>query len=149
MSTIFLCSLSLHSQSHASLGFGDGIRLLFRPLLMVLGEFEFSALYEEHEKNGDYASLFYASFLLLVVALVGSLVLVNLILALILSDVGHLYAMCRRKELFRKARQVVFFEKLSKILSCACKSSGDLGKTAKVLEVCAHKQCHCGPQRYF
>ena len=134
-------------QSHASLGFGDGIRLLFRPLLMVLGEFDFATLYEEHEKNDDYASLFYASFLLLLVALVGSLVLVNLILALILSDVGHLYAMCRRKELFRKARQVVFFEKVSKILSCRCRSSGDLGKTTRVLEVCAHKQCHCGPHR--
>ena len=45
---------------------------------MVLGEFDFNTLYEEHEKSGDYASLFYACFLLLVVALVGSLVLVNL-----------------------------------------------------------------------
>ena len=134
-------------KADASLTFGDGIRLLFRPLLMVLGEFDFNTLYEEHEKNGDLASLFYASFLLLLVALVGSFVLVNLILALILSDVGHLYAMCRRKELFRKARQVVFFEKLSKIFCCTCKS-GNLGKTTnKVLEVCAHKQCHCGPHR--
>jgi hypothetical protein len=67
------------------------------------------------------SSLFYASFLLLSLALVGSLVLVNLILALILSDVNHLYSMCRAKELFRKARQVVFFEKINKMLGMSGK----------------------------
>ncbi len=105
------------SYTGASLTFGDAVRLLFRPLLMVLGEYDFNTLYEEHKASGgDYASLFYASFLLLSLALVGSLVLVNLILALILSDVNHLYSMCRIKELFRKARQVVFYEKMSKLL---------------------------------
>ena len=67
------------------------------------GEFEFNSLFDTHE---DTTSLFYASFLLLSIAIIGSLVLVNLILALILSDVSHLYALCHSKEVFRRANQV-------------------------------------------
>ncbi len=46
------------------------------------------------------------SILVTALALIGTLVLINLLLALIVSDVNHLYQLSRRKELFRMARQV-------------------------------------------
>ena len=76
---------------------------MWNNLNLFLGEFEFNGLYESHQD--DMASLVYATILLVTLAIMGSLVLVNLILALILSDVTQLYSQSHSKEVFRKARQ--------------------------------------------
>ncbi len=72
--------------------------------MMVLGEFEFMAHRQMYaDRDVEFAL---TAVLLVLVAMLGTIILVNLILALILSDVGNLYKISHRKELFRMARQV-------------------------------------------
>ncbi len=55
---------------------------------MSLGEFDFNALYDAHGR--DTGSRVFSMCLLFGLAVMGSLVLVNLIVALIVSDIGQL-----------------------------------------------------------
>ncbi|XP_059096785.1 uncharacterized protein LOC131891273 [Tigriopus californicus] len=110
------------------------VKILFRPLLMILGEYEFIDTYETFED--DLPTLIYSTVLLLCIAIVGSLVLVNLLLALILSDIMDLYNICHSKNLFRQARQVVFYEKLAKTF-------GVKMVVPDRVRICAHKSCRC------
>jgi len=78
---------------------------LFRPFFLMLGEFEFLASVEDLETSHTWETL--ATCLLVgTLALVSTFVLLNLILALIVSDTGHLYQLSYKKKLFRNARQV-------------------------------------------
>ena len=61
------------------------------------------------------------------------------LIALIMSDIQHLYTLSHHKELFRKARQVVYFERLSNSLGFMRKAS----QMPEVASICLHDFCHC------
>ncbi len=84
--------------------FENPMKAFLKTLIMVLGEFEFDDLYNAHE--GDPYSRVFAMVLLVALAVMGSLVLVNLIVALIVSDIADLRHQAHLQELVNKARNM-------------------------------------------
>ena len=89
----------------------------------VLGEFDFNDLYDAHG-NDTYSRLF-TMLLLVGLAIMGSLVLVNLIVALIVSDIGELQKNAELQKLLNKAQHVVYIESVVTYLFCCCTVSSD------------------------
>jgi hypothetical protein len=68
--------------------FENPLKAIIKTLMMVLGEFEFNDLWDAHD--GDPFSRTFTMCLLVALAVMGSLVLVNLIVALIVTDIDEL-----------------------------------------------------------
>ena len=116
--------------------FENPFKASIKTFVMVLGEFEFDDLYAAHSDD-KYTSAF-TLFLFFMMATMGSLVLVNLFVALIVSDVEHLRNEATRQELENKARHVVYFGgilravRLYKFLAIPME-----------LNICPHDLCQC------
>jgi hypothetical protein len=89
-----------------------------KTLTMVLGEFDFNDLYDAH--GNDTYSRTFTMFLLIGLAIMGSLVLVNLLVALIVSDIGELQKNAEFQKLINKAQHIVYVESVITYLFCCC-----------------------------
>ena len=79
---------------------------LLKIIVMILGEFEFDTLYQDSD-NSSTLSLVFTMTLLIGLIIFGSLIMINLIIAIIVSDV---------KELATAAKQQVLINKVPPIL---------------------------------
>lgn len=121
--------------------FQNPLKAFVRTLTMVFGEFEFMQMYDAH--SGDKYSLVFTMALLVSLAVMGSLVLINLIVALIVSDINELQEQARLQELVNKAQHVVHIDSLlDYVFGCCSKIRGHLHIPNRVL-ICTHNLCSC------
>lgn len=66
---------------------------------MILGEFEFDSVYDDSE---DFVTLTFTMILLVGLIIFGSLIMINLIIAFIVSDVNSLANAAKRQVLINK-----------------------------------------------
>ena len=89
---------------------------LLKIIVMILGEFEFDDLYT-NSNNEDTLTLVFTMTLLIGLIIFGSLIMINLIIAIIVSDVNSLATAAKQQVLINKVNLrinvLTFFEKLS------------------------------------
>lgn len=126
---------------------------------MVLGEFDFNDLYDSHGNDTssrykkslvivvkrfvDQFSRTFTMLLLIGLAMMGSLVLVNLIVALIVSDIGELHKSAELQRLVNKAQHVVYVESVMNYLCCCWDTLKQHCRISKTVLICGHNLCHC------
>ena len=77
---------------------------LLKIIVMILGEFEFDTLYYD-SKNEDILTLVFTMTLLIGLIIFGSLIMINLIVAIIVSDVNSLATAAKQQVLVNKVRK--------------------------------------------
>ena len=112
-----------------------------KTLTMALGEFDFDNLYDAH--GSDTYSRLFTMLLMVGLAVMGSLVLVNLIVALIVSDIEQLRKQAHLQEIINKAQHVVFIESILPSLPSWCLSRTRKAKDedANCVFICPHNMC--------
>ena len=83
---------------------------LLKIIVMILGEFEFDTLYDDSD-NSNTLSLVFTMTLLIGLIIFGSLIMVNLIVAIIVSDVKVLATAAKRQVLINKVLNLDFLPK--------------------------------------
>ena len=112
-------------------------KALFKTLVMAIGEFDFDDLYEAHDDPYTLAfTLFLLGFLIILV----TLVLINLLVALIVSDLEELRSSAHIQGLINIAQHVVHSE------SAFCFWRRRHEDVLQV-EVCVHSQCKCSYEK--
>ena len=79
--------------------FGNPGKSLLKIVVMILGEFEFDSVYDDSE---DFVTLTFTMILLVGLIIFGSLIMINLIIAFIVSDVNSLANAAKRQVLINK-----------------------------------------------
>ncbi|TRY72563.1 hypothetical protein TCAL_06511 [Tigriopus californicus] len=125
--------------------FQNPLKAFVRTLTMVFGEFEFTQMYDAHSE--DKYSLMFTMVLLVSLAVMGSLVLINLIVALIVSDIHELQEQARLQELVNKAQHVVHIDSLlDYVFRCCSQIRGRL-RISNQVRICAHNLCNCDARK--
>lgn len=79
---------------------------LLKIIVMILGEFEFDTLYDSSNEE-DTLTLFFTMILLIGLIIFGSLIMINLIIAIIVSDVNSLTSAAKQQVLINKVSSVL------------------------------------------
>merc|ERR1712038_56350 len=133
---------------------------IVKTLILVLGEYELDDFYQS-EFPDNYSKIF-TIMLLVLLAVVGSLVMVNLFVAIIGSDIEDLKKSGQIQEVVIKAHHIVHYETILKLLGLNCASAGGGGRLKKLsmsssigptmtsslgdgnkVKVCPHSICKC------
>ena len=85
-------------------GFENPGKSLLKIIVMILGEFEFDDLYDKSHKE-DTLTLVFTMCLLIGLIIFGSLIMINLIVAIIVSDVRSLATAAKQQVLINKVDQ--------------------------------------------
>ena len=80
---------------------------LLKIIVMILGEFEFDDLYT-NSNNEDTLTLVFTMTLLIGLIIFGSLIMINLIIAIIVSDVNSLATAAKQQVLINKVNLTIF-----------------------------------------
>ena len=75
---------------------------------MVLGEFEFDDLWSNSESSSSNLSRIVTMFLLIGLIILGSMIMVNLIVAIIISDIEWLNKISKEQALLNQVKCCVF-----------------------------------------
>ena len=112
-----------------------------KTLTMALGEFDFDNLYDAH--GSDAYSRMFTMVLMVGLAVMGSLILVNLIVAIIVSDIGELRRQAHLQETINKAQHVVFIESILPSLPSWClrKAKKSEEEEGNCVFICPHNMC--------
>ena len=122
--------------------FENPLKAIAKTLTMSLGEFDFNDLYDAHGK--DSYSRSFTMLLMLGLAITGSLVLVNLIVAIIVSDIKELRKEAHLQEKINKAQSIIYSEGVFGYVCCfLCPSFRNYVRVANKVDVCGHKMCRC------
>ena len=101
----FIIHFGNETESFDSVG-----KSFLKTLVMVLGEFEFDDLWNNSESStsgdGERWSRLFTMFLLVGLIILGSMIMVNLIVAIIISDIEWLNKISREQALINKVRQL-------------------------------------------
>ena len=117
-------------------------KAIAKTLTMSLGEFDFNDLYDAHGK--DSASRAFTMVLLVGLAVTGSLVLVNLIVAIIVSDISQLRKEAHLQELINKAQHIIYSEGVLSYVCCfLCPRFRAHVRVNNRVLVCGHAMCRC------
>jgi len=113
--------------------------------VMVLGEFEFDELFENSSESSDPVFGF-TMVLLLGLIVFGSVVMMNLIVAIIITDMEWLHKMSKEQILLNQAHHAVQIHSVFNLLpfSCQQKSLNKFKSSNLQLEFCVHSICCCG-----
>ena len=76
----------IHHEAYRNDNFENPVKAFFKTLAMVVGEFEFDDLYGAHQ---DSYALAFTMMLLTVLIILGNLVLLNLLIGIIVSDLSQ------------------------------------------------------------
>ena len=126
--------------------FENPYKAFVKTLIMVLGEYELGDFY--NTEYPDIYSQVFTKVLLVSLALIGSLVMVNLFVAIIVSDIENLQKESHIQEMVNKAHLIIHYETVIRILtlqgcltshSSTSRRSDDENK----IEVCSHSMCRC------
>ena len=134
--------LNYDKKPGAGAGFERPGKAIVRALTMVLGEFEFNDMYNAHD--GDIESRSFTMILLVLLALTGHLVFLNLIIALIISDVDNLRKSSEIQSVVNKAQHIVFIETLvTKFFRCCLGGFKSKLRVPDYVMICGHHMCKC------
>jgi len=113
---------------------------------MILGEFEFDSVYDDSE---DFVTLTFTMILLVGLIIFGSLIMINLIIAFIVSDVNSLANAAKRQVLINKANHAVEVSGLVAVVYrvahyTAGQQHREAGDRAEMRDIiCLHTSCNC------
>ena len=117
-------------------------KAIIKTLMMVLGEYEFDDFYKT--KFPDKFSKIMAAVLLVFLAIIGSLVMVNLFIAIIVSDIDNLKKSGHLQEVVNRAQHLVHYETFLALLTFGCCSEcKGADKDKNKIKVCVHSICSC------
>merc|ERR1712038_1499616 len=118
-----------------------------KTLTLVLGEYELGGFLETDFPD-EYSRAFSVA-LLVILAIIGSLVMVNLFVAIIVSDIEDLRAKGLMQESVIKAQHIVHCESLASAFTgtwCGLKNAVGMtsgGSHTNRIEICPHSMCRC------
>ena len=87
----------IHHEAYRNDNFENPVKAFFKTLAMVVGEFEFDDLYGAHQ---DSYALAFTMMLLTVLIILGNLVLLNLLIGIIVSDLSQVSIKFVKMQLF-------------------------------------------------
>jgi hypothetical protein len=130
----------MHHNSGGVDHFQNPMKAIIRTLVMAVGEIEFNELYAAHDD--DPYALAFTMALLVGLIVMGSLVLINLLIAIIVSDLAELRRSGHIQELVNKAQHIVHIESAMEFILCPwgmCKPR----PVDEIVKICSHSQCKC------
>lgn len=128
-------------------------RSFLKIFVMVLGEFEFDDLWSNSESSNSILSRVVTMVLLIGLIILGSMIMVNLIVAIIISDIDWLNKISKQQSLINQAHHAVQIHALQALFQCLSrKVYNDQTKSCPSLSslqllVCVHSVCQCGKER--
>lgn len=123
-------------------------RSFLKIFVMVLGEFEFDDLWSDSASSSSRLSQIFTMILLIALIIFGSMIMVNLIVAIIISDIEWLNKISELQALLNQAHHAVQFQALvSLFLRCSRRVAARSSGPATALPLCVHSVCGCGLQR--
>ena len=99
----FIIHFGNETESFDSVG-----RSFLKIFVMVLGEFEFDDLWSNSESSNSNLSRIVTMFLLIGLIILGSMIMVNLIVAIIISDIEWLNKISKEQALLNQVKCCVF-----------------------------------------
>ena len=99
----FIIHFGNETESFDSVG-----RSFLKIFVMVLGEFEFDDLWSNSESSSSNLSRLFTMFLLIGLIILGSMIMVNLIVAIIISDIEWLNKISREQALLNQVYQCFY-----------------------------------------
>lgn len=129
----------IHHEAYRNDNFENPVKAFFKTLAMVVGEFEFDDLYGAHQ---DSYALAFTMMLLTVLIILGNLVLLNLLIGIIVSDLSQLRESGHVQELLNKAQHIVQTETAIDSICCFYKI-GQSPEDKLEIRICPHTQCQC------
>merc|ERR1712013_353820 len=126
-------------------------RAFLKIFVMILGEFEFDDLWSSSESSTSVVSRVITMVLLSGLIILGSMIMVNLIVAIIISDIEWLNKTSKEQSLINQAHHAVQIYALQALFQCLSRKVHDK-QTRKTsypslsslqLSVCVHSVCHC------
>jgi len=111
--------------------------------VMILGEYEFDDLYESAAEQGDL-HLAFTMILLLALIVLGSIVMINLIVATIITDIEWLNHMSKEQVLLNQAHHALTMHLIFSLFPCFSRQIADKHSRNNLqLEYCLHTICAC------
>jgi len=141
--------------NHETESFDELGKSFIKVLVMILGEFEFDDLWTMSGGAGTTnQSRLFTMVLLVLLIMFGSVTMVNLIIAIIITDVEWLKKESRNQILLNQAQHAVRVHTAFTIVSSICKIRAEKiplhwvkGSKVRKLELCVHSLCQCGKTR--
>merc|ERR1711892_260527 len=144
----FIIHFGNETESFDSVG-----RSFLKIFVMVLGEFEFDDLWSNSESSSSNLSRMFTMFLLIGLIILGSMIMVNLIVAIIISDIEWLNKISKEQALLNQAHHAVQIHALRSLFQCLTKKAfdnkppGNPSSSSLQMSLCVHSVCHCGKIR--
>jgi len=136
--------------------FDDIFRSFLKVFVMTLGEFEFDDLWANSHPEGSSGYSRHFTMLLLVLLIVfGTVTMVNLIIAIIITDIQWLQSVSKDQVLLHQAHHAVTIHALitlfrwvvRKKVSDSRQSTARDPMDALSVDFCLHSVCNCGKER--
>lgn len=127
---------------------GNPFKAFVKVFVMVLGEFEFDDLYEA--SSSDTVSFVFTMILLILLITFGSIIMINLIVAIIISDIGWLQNVAKDQALLNQAQHAVQINSFVNLIRPLTNRIGDKeakGSVVLALEFCVHSCCSCSRRK--
>jgi len=121
-----------------------------KSFVMVLGEFEFNDLWESSEFASSGMSQVFTMMLLVGLIMFGTIIMINLIVAIIITDISWLQKVSKQQVLRNQAHHAVQIHALQSMFKCLSNRVVDTERSwSRQLEVwvCVHSVCRCGRMR--
>lgn len=130
--------------------FEDVGKSVVKSFVMVLGEFEFNDLWESSESASSGLSQVFTMMLLVGLIMFGTIIMINLIVAIIITDISWLQKVSKQQVLRNQAHHAVQIHALQSMFKCLSSRVADTERSwSRQLEVwvCVHTVCRCGRMR--
>jgi len=136
--------------------FDDIFRSFLKVFVMTLGEFEFDDLWTNSHPEGSSGYSRHFTMLLLVLLIVfGTVTMVNLIIAIIITDIQWLQSVSKDQVLLHQAHHAVTIHALLTLfrwvvrrkVSDSRQNTGRDPMDALSIDFCLHSVCKCGKER--
>jgi len=137
---------------------------IIKSFVMVLGEFEFDDLWSNSESATSKLSQMFTMILLVGVIMLGTIIMVNLIVAIIITDIERLNRISKQQVLRNKAHHAVQIDALRSLVQCLYSRVVNTTVTRSIstdhtpvrhsttlrslqIYLCVHSVCRCGRQK--
>jgi len=128
--------------------FDNPLKASLKILAMVLGEYEFDDLYEGSYSEASGLTGPFTMILFFGLIVFGSIIMVNLIVAIIITDIDWLNQMSKEQALLNQAQHALQIHALLSLSSCLTNKVADKKhRSDLLLEFCPHTICSCSKPR--
>merc|ERR1719219_2987694 len=119
-----------------------------KSFVMVLGEFEFDDLWSASRSANSQLSRLFTMLLLIGVILLGTIIMINLIVAIIITDIERLSNISKQQVLRNQAHHAVQTDALRGLVKCLYSRTVRSPVTRNLqMSLCVHSVCRCGRQK--